>query len=444
MVADDLDRVLVGADGTVTAETPELAGYRSGSRGVGNGVLGQRVTGHIVNDTDSEALLRLVGCEVLVNGKDRRGGGVLRAETVAAADDLDVSSALAGESGNDVKIERLAERAGLLGAVKHRDLLYAGGNSLCELVRAEGTIKSYLYKTDLFAVRVEVVDDFLGDVADRTHSNDNALCIGCAVVVEETVVGAELFVYLIHIFLDDSRELLVVGVARLAVLEEDIAVFGRTAENGVIGIERACAELLDGIPIDHILEILKLPDVDLLDLVRGAEAVKEVKYGNSALDSGKMSHGTEVHDLLLVGLAEHCITGLTTCVYVGVVAEYVQRVRGDAARRDVDNAGKQLACHFVHIGDHKEQTLGGCIGGGESAGGKRAVNGTRGTCLGLHFDHFYSFTENVAGGLAEKVLVGSRPCVGDLGHRARGSDGVDGGDFGEGIRNVCRSGVAVH
>ena len=101
-----------------------------------------------------------------------------------------------------------------------------------------------------------------------------------------------------------------------------------------------------------------------------------------------------------------------------MIAEDVQRVRSYATGGNMYNAGEKLACHFIHIGDHKKQALRSGVCGGKSACGKRAVYGTRGTRLGLHLDHFYSFTENVACGLAEQVFVGSRPCVGDLCHGA--------------------------
>ena len=92
VVADDLDGVLVCADGSVAAKTPELAGDRSGGCGVGHGVLGKGVTCNVVNDADGEALpCGVIGGKVLVNGKDGGGGGVLGAETVTAADDLDVT-----------------------------------------------------------------------------------------------------------------------------------------------------------------------------------------------------------------------------------------------------------------------------------------------------------------------------------------------------------------
>ena len=82
-----------------------------------------------------------------------------------------------------------------------------------------------------FACREHVVDDLLGNVAYRAHSYDNALCVGCAVVVEELIVGAELVVYHPHILLNNSGKRIVVTVAGLAVLEEDISVFCGAAES---------------------------------------------------------------------------------------------------------------------------------------------------------------------------------------------------------------------
>ena len=90
VVADDLDRVLVGADGAVATETPELALDGALSGGVGRiGVHGQRQVGDVVHDADGELLLGLVSLELLVDGEGSRGRLVLRTEAVAAADDLD-------------------------------------------------------------------------------------------------------------------------------------------------------------------------------------------------------------------------------------------------------------------------------------------------------------------------------------------------------------------
>ena len=61
-------------------------------------------------------------------------------------------SALFCKSGNNIKIKRFAQSAGLFGSVKHCDLLNGGRNSRNQLVCFEGTVKTYLYKTYLFAL----------------------------------------------------------------------------------------------------------------------------------------------------------------------------------------------------------------------------------------------------------------------------------------------------
>ena len=82
-------------------------------------------------------------------------------------------------------IQRLAQRAGLLGAVQNGDLLGGGGDGGEQLVGAERTVQADLDKADLLTVGVQVVDDFLGHVADGAHGDDDAVSIGSAVVVEQ-------------------------------------------------------------------------------------------------------------------------------------------------------------------------------------------------------------------------------------------------------------------
>ena len=410
VVADDLDGVLVSADGAVTAETPELAldGAFCGGRGSGN--FGQREVSYVVNDADGELALHLVLLKLVVNGKDGSGRSVLRAETVAAADDLNVASCVCN-GGYNVEVQRLALSAGLLGAVENCDLLAGSGDGLKQLVCSPGAEQSYLYKTDLLALSGEVVDDFFRNVADRAHCNDDAVGVGSAVVVEQLVVGAELFVDLAHVLLNDLGDGVVVLVGGLTVLEEDISVLVGAAHGGVRGVECSLAECLNGVHVAHVLEVLVVPDSDLLDLVRGAEAVKEVEEGNAALDGCKVSNWSEVHDLLNVALAEHGKAGLAAGHDVGVVAEDAQRVGSQSTSGDVEHAGEQLAGYLIHVRDHQKKTLRSGVGGGQSAGVQGAVHcaGCAGFCLHLlHLD-----------GAAEDVLLSlCRPLVNKVCHRA--------------------------
>ena len=284
---------------------------------------------------------------------------------------------------------------------------------------------------------VHVVDDFLCHVADGTHGDDDAVSVGSAVVVEELVVGAELGVDLAHVLLNDGGNCLVVLVGGFTVLEEDVAVLVRAAHGGMLGAEGTLAECLDSVHVDHVLEILVVPDLDLLELVGGAEAVKEVDERDAALDGGEMRHGAEVHDLLHVGLCEHGKTGLAAGHNVAVVAEDVQRVAGDGARGHVEHCGQQFTGDLVHVRDHQEQALRGGVRGGEGTGVERAVHSTGRAGLCLHFLHLYGRAENV-------LSAGSRPLVNIVGHGAGRSDRVDSCDFGECIGYVGGRIVAVH
>ena len=81
--------------------------------------------------------------------------------------------------------------------------------------------------------------------------------------------------------------------------------------------------------------------------------------------------------------------------------------------------------------------LGSGVGGGQSTGGQRAVNGTGSTCLGLHLNDLNSVAEDV-------LTARSRPLVNIVGHGAGGGDGVDASNLGKGIADVGGSGIAVH
>ena len=59
---------------------------------------------------------------------------------------------------------------------------------------------------------------------------------------------------------------------------------------------------------------------------------------------------------------------------------WVATVRADTW----NTAGQLLAGDLVHVGDHQQQALGGGVGGGQGAGGQRAVHRAGGAGLGLH------------------------------------------------------------
>ena len=100
--ADDLDGVLVGADGAVGAEAVELA---LGGAGLDYGDFfldGEALEGDVVGDADGEVGLGGLELEVVEYCDDLGGGGVLGGQAVAAAYDQG-SVLLALEEGLDVE-----------------------------------------------------------------------------------------------------------------------------------------------------------------------------------------------------------------------------------------------------------------------------------------------------------------------------------------------------
>jgi hypothetical protein len=69
----------------------------------------------------------------------------------------------------------------------------------------------------------------------------------------------------------------------LARLEEDVGVLGRAAQHRAVRAQRALAVGADEPLVDHRAQVVVGQQLDLVDLVRGAEAVEEVHEGHARL-----------------------------------------------------------------------------------------------------------------------------------------------------------------
>ena len=433
VVTDDLDGVLVCTDGTVCAETPELAVRRAFRRRdkVCTGLEGQ--VGHIVYDTDREALLLgvLEHCDNILRRR------VLGTETVAAREDRNICKLGVAECSDHIEVERLTDGTCLLGSVKHFDALHRLRKSLDQSLCAERTIQANLHETDLLALLGQIVDGLLNRVVDGTHRDDDNFRILCAVVVEELIVRAELCVDLVHVVLHDLRQLVIELVSRLVDLEEDVRVLRLALLLRVVRVQSLVAERLNCVEISHILQILVIPDLNLLNLVRSAETVEEVDERNSAFDCCEMCDRRQVHDFLHGRLTEHSTAGLTTCVDVRVIAENAECVGCNGTRGNIEHAREHLTCNLVEVRDHEKQTLRCGVGRGQSACDEGTVNGTCRTCLRLHLRDLNRVTEDVLQTLR-------CPLVRVLSHRRRRRDRIDSRDVGERIRRMRRRLVTIH
>ena len=150
-----------------------------------------------------------------------------------------------------------------------------------------------------------------------------------------------------------------------------------------------------------------------------------------------MSHSAEIHTFLRIVGAEHCVAGLTAGINVGMIAENREGMECQRTGRNMDNAGKQLTGHLVHVRNHKEQALRSGVGGGESTGGKGAVNSAGGAAFGLHFRYLHFSAKEVLSACCG-ILVGF------ISHYGRRRDGVDRSNVGKRVGYVSHGVVAVH
>ena len=408
MVAYNLNGVLVRTNGSVGAESPEHTALVSRRGGIRSFLYFERKTGNVVVNADGErGLAAFFGAAV--NGDNLCGSGVLAAETVAASVELYALELAAANSRRNIEEQRFAHAAGFLGAVKHGYGLCGMGNCFQQVLTAEGTVEANLNKTVFAACGVEIVNSFLNGIANGAHGNDNMLRVSGAIVVKELVVGADFGVDLVHILFHNRGKRIIKFIAGFACLEENIRVLCGSAGDRVVGVESIFAERFYCVEIRKVFELFIVPYLDFLNLVGGSEAVKEMDERNAALNRGKVGDGGEIHNLLRVAGAKHGKAGLTAGVNVGMIAENAQCVGSKGACGNVNNRRKQLARHFIHIRNHKKQSLRSGECGGKRSRGKRAVNGTGGAGFGLHLHYMNPVSEDIGS-------AGGRPFVGKLRH----------------------------
>ena len=440
--ADDLDRVLVGADRAVGAEAVEHALLAVVVGEDEGGVVVDRSAGDVVLDADGEVVLRGGGGGVLEDALHHRGRELLGAEAVAAADDLGpgLDPALLhrfADRGADVEVERVAEGAGLLDAVEDRDDLGRGRERLGEGFDREREEEADLEHAVLAAGGVEFGDSFVARVGAGAHDDDHVLGVGRADVIDDVVLAAGELRELVHVLLDDARDGGVVLVDRLAALEVDVGVLGRAAHLRVVWRKAALAEGFDEIVVDHRADGFLRHGVDLLHFMGGAEAVEEVEERDLGFERRSVGDEREVLRFLHGSGGEHREARLAAGHDVRVVAEDVEALVREGAGGHVEDRRRELARDLVHVGDHQQEALRRRERRREGAGRERAVDRAGGAALGLHLDDLGDVAPEIGLALGGEFVARLR-------HRGGGGDRVDRADFAALEGDLRARSVAVH
>ncbi len=381
--------------------------------------------------------------QLVEHGLDHRGRDLLGGQAVAAAEDPGHRCERGGiaihrfhERRHHLEIQRLADRARLLGPVEDRDGPHGRWQGRDHLGGRERVEKPDAQHPDLFAGRHQRVDRFLDRARGGAHDHDHPLGIGGAVVVDQvirpTCPGREL----IEHRLDDARDGEVIRVRRLARLEEHVRVLRGPAHDRGLGRESAPAMREDILLADERAQVVAFQQRDPVDLMRCPEAVEEVQERDPRSQRGRMGDQREIVRLLHRTCREHRPTGRPGMHHVAVVAEDRQRVGGDRAGRHMHDGRRQLAGDLEHVGDHQQEALGGREGRGERALLEGTVHRAGRATLGLHLD-------DVGDGTPQVRRPGRRPIVAMLGHLGGRSDRVDRDDFAQRIGDARRRLVAV-
>ena len=282
-----------------------------------------------------------------------------------------------------------------------------------------------------------MIDHFLDGLTGGAHGDDDIFRIGRSDIIEKLVIAAGQGAHLLHVLIDDAGELEVIGVDSLATLVIDVRILGRAAQFGTFGIGSPGAESGQRFLVDQFGHIRVVDEFDLLDFVAGAEPVEKVDKWQAAFNGGQVGHQAQVHGLLNRSRCDHAETGLPDGHHILVIAENAQRMGGYGAGRDVQHAGQQLAAHFIHVGDHQQQALGGREGACQGAGSQRSVDGGRCSSLTLHLAHQDSLAENVLASIG-------RPLIANFADGRGGRDRINRRRVAHGIGHMGCSRVAVY
>ena len=121
----------------------------------------------------------------------------------------------------------------------------------------------------------------------------------------------------------------------------------------MIRVQRPLPVFPDRVHRTHFLQILVIPHLDLLDLMRGAESIKEVKKRNSSLDGGQMCHGSQIHYFLYIAGTQHGKSGLAAGIYIRVIAKDRKGMARQRPGGYMDHRRQKFSCHFIHIRNHQ-------------------------------------------------------------------------------------------
>ena len=291
-------------------------------------------------------------------------------------------------------------------------------------------------QTDLFAFFGKTFNRFFNNAAAGSHADDDVFSVRASNVIKQIVLAAGNFGELVHRFLNDSRNGVIVLVASFASLEVNVRVLSGSANGRVVGVHTALTMSVDQIERNHRLDLIFGNLFHRVDFVRNAEPVKEVKERNAGFERGAVSDHRHILRFLNACASQHSPAAHTASHNVGMVAKNRKSVSRNGTGGNMENRGGEFASDFEHVRNHQQQALRRGERAGQSAGGKRTVNSACRARFGLHFNDVRNYAKNI-------LFALSRPFVSPFAHRAGRGNRVNCHNFAAQMRYVRRRFVSI-
>ena len=273
LFADDLDRILVGADRAVRTQPEEDRAYDVVRLDVEFGVVLQRAMRDIVDDPDGKTTARPFRLELIEHRLDHGRRELLARQTVAAGDDarhgegqlLEIFGLT--QRRDHIEIERVADGPRLFAAVEDGDGADALRQRSDEVLHGKWPVEADGKDPDLLPFRDQVFDCFTRRLDAGAHEDDDPLRRGISEVVEETVLAACAPFEVRHGICHVAGAGVVERVRGLAGLEEGVGILRAAAKHRPVRGQRPVAMLPDQILGEECAEVIIRQHIDLGHLV---------------------------------------------------------------------------------------------------------------------------------------------------------------------------------
>ncbi len=325
IVADNLDRVFVCTDSTISAKAVEFSFKDAFAAESLFFFERKRCKRNVINNTECKVVFRFGEIEIVVNRNNHSRCGIATSETVTASNDERLVL-FSVESVANVKIKRFAFCSGLFGSVENGYTFNGRRYCFKEMLCRERTVQVYANHTYLLAICIEVVDCLAGSFGSRAHENNHTVCVFSAIVAEQFVFTSGDLRNFFHVFFHDTGNCIIVFVANLTVCEESFRILGHASCHWVFGRKCTRAEFCKSLLVYEGTQFVFAYFLDFLVFVGCAETVKEVNKRHTAFDCCKMGYSRQIHYFLYAAFAQHCETCLTARHYIAMIAKYTQGV----------------------------------------------------------------------------------------------------------------------